>query len=557
MKTTLRVPSSPPTQRVPFPPARVLRLCLLAATLPVAALPVAALLAGALLSGPVLASPAARLGYESQVVSMDVTIQEYEPWRPWEKKTPATRTVMAVVVEGQGLVTTADNIQGATIISVQKHGRPVRDAARVVKADQDANIALLTVDKPGYFDDLKPVTLAATVPTEGEVHTVRWHEGQLEVAAGRIVSVEVGSAYMGALRHASLLVETDLSNGGWSEPLFANGQLIGLTYSQDGQRATVTPIEIVRGCLAALRAASGSAGPGASSGAQPSSGPGPSTGFANFSLRWQDNNDPVQARALSQTGEPSGIIVTQVPWGSSACGALYPGDILLSLDGHAIDATGNYEHPNYGQVEFTQIVVDGHKAGDVIPAKVLRAGREVPVKITLRPARAAQDLLPIRSGGEPPPYAIEGGLVFRELDGDFLRGWGTDWDKRAPLLLTTRYTLFRTDQTPARRRVILLTYVLPSSYTIGYGDLETIPVAEVNGRAIDSIDDIVEAFRHPEGGFHRVVFEPNFARTEIVLDAARHEAATTEILTRYRIPQRSRLRAEPLVDLGKACPARP
>jgi len=162
----------------------------------------------------------------------------------------------------------------------------------------------------------------------------------------------------------------------------------------------------------------------------------------------------------------------------------------------------------------------------------------------------------VRSSGAAPPYVIAGGLVFRELDGDFLRTWGKDWEKKAPPFLMTRYDLFRTTQTPRRRRVILLAYVLPSAYNLGYGNLETLPVARINGRDVDSIADVDEAFQHPDGDFHRIVFEPNPVRAEVVLEAATFEKATREILDEYQIPQRIRLPETPLPDLGDACAER-
>src|SRR3989441_7863107 len=89
----------------------------------------------------------------------------------------------------------------------------------------------------------------------------------------------------------------------------------------------------------------------------------------------------------------------------------------------------------------------------------------------------------------------------------------------------TRYDLFRTTQTAGRRRVVLLTYVLPSAYNLGYGNLETLPVARINGRDVDSITDVDEAFQHPDGDFHRIVFEPNPVRAEVV----RSEEHTSEL----------------------------
>ena len=490
--------------------------------------------AAAALAGPVL-----RPGYESQVVVLVVTTQGYDQDRPWEKKTPETRIVQAVVVDGPLLATTADLVEGATVILVEKHGRPLREPARIVQIDPDANLVLLTVDKPGFFEDLRPAVLAPSMPTEGQVSTVRWRSGQLEVSASRITRIEVGTSQQGALEHAFLIVETDLSAGGWGEPLFAEGRLVGLTYSQDGKSATVTPVDILRSYLESVHA------------------PGGYREFANLELFWQVNRDPALTRYLGLEGEPRGALVTGVPWGSSACGALFPRDILLSLDGHPIDAAGNYEDRRYGHLKFTQIVVDSHRAGDVIPGEVLRNGKSVAVRLTLKSARGARDLMPMRGAGAAPPYYIAGGLVFRELNADYLRTWGKDWQKKAPASLMTQYTLFRTKQTAVRRRVILLTQVFASAYNLGYDDLQDLAVARINGRDVGSIAEVDEAFKHPEGKFHRIVLLPNSVRTEVVLDAAGLAEATRAILDEYHIPQALRLSEDLLPDAGEACPEHP
>ena len=91
-----------------------------------------------------LAGPAPRVSFESQVVVLVVTTQDYDEWRPWEKKTPETRTVQAVVLDGSLIATTADLVENATVIFVEKHGRPLREPARIVHVDADANLALLT-----------------------------------------------------------------------------------------------------------------------------------------------------------------------------------------------------------------------------------------------------------------------------------------------------------------------------------------------------------------------------------------------------------------------------
>jgi hypothetical protein len=493
----------------------------------------------AALAGAAFAGRPPRTDYESHVVSLHITSQAYNQFRPWETKTPETHVAQAVVVDGPLLLATADLVEGVTLILAEKRGGSVHEPARIVHLDADANLVLLTVDAPGFFADLKPVTMAQAIPLEGPVSSVRWQSGQMEVAASRVSGIDVDDSRLGAFRHAFLKLETDISAGGWGEPVFVDGTLLGLTYSQDGQSATVIPADILRSYLEAARA------------------PGSYREFPNLQLSWQVNRDPALTRSLGLEGEPRGVLVTRVPSGSSVCGALLPRDILLEVDGHRIDAEGNYDDPQFGRVEFTQAVADGHHAGEVVPAAVLRGGKEVRVRVKLEPAHGAAALIPVRDGGVAPPYLIAGGFVFRELNADYLRAWGKDWRKKAPTFLLTQYDLFRKAQAPDKRRIVLLAYVLPAAYNLGYGGLEDMPVARINGRPIDSIADVSEALGHPEGEFQRIEFAPNPDRFEAVLDAATLAAATEKVLKDYQVPQAMRLPVTPPPDLGEPCPNQP
>jgi hypothetical protein len=269
--------------------------------------------------------------------------------------------------------------------------------------------------------------------------------------------------------------------------------------------------------------------------------PGGYAGFPVLRIYWQWNHDSALAEFLGQPGEPEGAVIRAVPRGASGHGVLKPRDILLSLDGHAIDSSGFYQHPRYGRIEYTAIAVDGHRVGDTVPARVLRGGCEVDLEITLRAYPMALDLLRVRRIDEAPPYVIAGGLVFIEFDGDYMLSWGPEWMQKAPAHLVSQYYLIEGDQTPERRRVILLSQVLPSPYTLGYQGLRDLPVAAVNGQPIDSLHDVVAAFAKPLGEFHVVQFTPNEDRRELVLEAETLERVTAQILADYHIPEAQRL----------------
>jgi hypothetical protein len=491
------------------------------------------LLLGLVIPGAGLASP---LDYGARVVTLSVTQQTYDERRPWAKTNPRTSGASAVVVEGPLLLTEAQMIADATLIRVEKHGVPDRVPARVVHVDPEIDLALLAVDEPGFFEDLETARVAAFAPTRGSARTVRWRNRQLEVSDGSVTSIEVRNNRYGTIEHAFLLLTTDLTGGGWSEPVFGEEDLIGLTVAQEGQVASVVPAEIIGAYLARARNAEAY------------------RGFASIGAGWQNNRDPALSSYLGLAGRPRGVVITQIPWGTSACGVLEERDILLSLDGYPIDTLGNYRHPRYGRLRFTHLAAADHQPGDVVPVQVFRGGELLDLELELRRYPSQALLIPWRRDNIEPAYLVAGGLVFRELDGAYLRSWdGNANDAPSPDLVNRLY-LERHGQQPGRRRILILSYVLPAPYNLGYHDLANLAVRKVNGREVDSIAGLAQAFEQPVDGFHTIEFHPNRVRAEVVLDAAGFEAATAGILEAFAVPRGLRPAAQPPPELGPECP---
>lgn len=463
---------------------------------------------------------------ERGVLGLTVSYQEYDTWRPWMKRNPATRSAQAALVEGGLLLTTAQMVAGATMVEVEREGRPPRAAARVVHEDRELNLALLVVDEPGFLDGLEPLPLAAETPVSGTVHAVRWNHQQFEVAAIRVKRMGVAEVWYGRLRHAFLLGKSDLPDGGWAEPVVDGGELVGLTSGQDDHTAWIVPVEILAAYLAQAR------------------DPERYVGFAVIRFQWQWTMDRGVAGWLG-LDEPRGVLVRRVPRGSTGDGELLARDVLLSLDGHEIDSRGYYLHPRFGWLEFTHVAVDGHRQGDLVPARVLRGGRPVDLQVTLRGYPTLLDLVVLRRGNEPPPYVVAGGLVFVELDADYARAWGREWWNAAPLRLVAAIHLQEGRQEPDRRRIVVLSQVLPSPWSVGYQDCHDLLVHAVDGREVDSLEDLVEALDGAAGPHVRIDFVPNETRAHLVIDATTLQATTQQNLEDFRIPAARRLAGRP------------
>ena len=139
--------------------------------------------------------------------------------------------------------------------------------------------------------------------------------------------------------------------------------------------------------------------------------------------------------------------------------------------------------------------------------------------------------------------------MFLELDGDYLGTWGGEWWNRAPIRLVSAFYLEEARQQPERRRIVILSQVLPSAWSIGYQDVRDLPVRRIDGRDIDSVADVVAAFEGAAGPLVRIEFGKNEVRSELVVAADGLGDVSAQILEDYGIPAANRLAERALPPL--------
>ncbi len=492
-----------------------------------------------LLSAAVLGSPAwpaadSRAPYERCVVGLNVTFQAWDQDRPWAKKKPENRRAYGVLVAENRVLTTADILERATLVQVEAMGRSRQGLPKIIRLDRTVNLALLSIEDV-RVTGLEPAQVAARTPSSGTLRTVRWRGQQLEAAASRVIRFSVERTETGLTHHAFLRMRTDMAGGGWSEPVFDDGALVGLTVAQNGDESRAIPAEIIDAFLR-RDAASG----------QP-------PGFTTLGVNWQLNEEDAVRGYLGLTGEPRGIVIRQVPWGSSGCGVLKPRDILLEIDGEPLDAEGNYAHRWLGRIGFNHLLAERFSPGQTVKLRVHRDGREQELSMTARTYPSGLEFIPMHQEA-PPPYLIAGGLVVRELDVPYLRTWGKEWAKDAPDRLLSRYYFHGGNQTRELRRSVLVSSVLPAAYNIGYHDLRDVVIERINGRTIGRIEDVAEALEAPVKDVHVFNLATESVISQIVLDAGSFAEATAAIVKEYGIPSARRPRAEPLPEGAGDCP---
>lgn len=465
---------------------------------------------------------------EASVVTLETTAKEYDYRQPWNKPTRAVRK-HALVVEGRTLVTTAQNLANHTLVRVQRGGRGRWYPAAVEWVDYHANLAVLTVADDVFWNGLEPVELSSDVPRLNSYEIVRWRDGNLEMRRADFSKFTVGEGAMSFAPRIHLELNTEIGGLGWAEPVVAEGRVVGLTVSKGGNTCLVMPTPLVRRLLEERQAE------------RPAR-----LGF--FDFVWQPSENPAILEHLGLEGEPRGAVVIEVPEGAGPEYALQRRDVILEVDGFAVDMQGDYEDPDFGYLMMEGLATRRHFAGDRVPMTVWRGGKEVEIEYVLPEAKFSVDLLPMYNFDVEPEYLVAGGLVFQPLDQSYLRSWGEDWRRRAPF----RLVYFSKDAPePERPALVIMSQVLPDPINVGYTDLRNLVVERVNGRTVRRLADLEAALAEPKDGVHRFEFFEGDNVRRLLLDAEALPASTARVLERYGIPAASVVRPAGLDGVGR------
>ena len=451
---------------------------------------------------------------DTSLVEIEVTKKGYDYRTPWFTRNQQVRK-NGIIVGTNQILTTADGLSGQYLCRIKKGGVSRQYTAGVVWIDYYANVAILDVSEADFWDGMQPVELADTVPQTGELQIYRWRSGRIEERAAEIIRLYSGSSKMSYVQHLLLRVAATISGAGWAEVAFDGDQLVGLTASASKDTLTILPTQFI---AKVIEHHSKDADPG--------------LGYFDFKYMLAKNPALLASKGLDL--RDVGVVVTEVGGKGLSDVGLQVGDVILEIDGLGVDSEGKYLDPDYGRLSMRNLATRAHIAGDLIPFRIWRDGKEQRIDYELPRADFQKGLIPDQRYDAPPQYLIAGGLVMQPLNGPLLNALG----KNTPPLLDYYSEQKRED---GRTGYVVLSGVLPDDYNLGYEDLRYLLIDQINGQSINNLADVVAALEAPKDGFHRIRFMRDERVLHIVLDADSMAAATAKILQKYRIPSASQL----------------
>jgi hypothetical protein len=447
---------------------------------------------------------------EASLVEIEITQTSYDYSLPWNRRNQQSRKNGIIIAEHQ-ILTTADGFSGQTLCRIRKGGVTHQYSATLKWVDYYANIAILDVEDPVFWEGMHPTPLSENIPLSGELQILRWRNGRIEERTAEIIQLYVGQSKMSYVQHLKLSASSEMTGTGWAEVILSQNEIVGLASSSSNDKLTILPAPFIASVLERKSQSEETA-----------------IGHFDFSVMSSKNPALLESKGIPSTD--MGVVVTKVGSHRLAEDSLKPGDVLLAINGFEIDNDGKYIDPTYGRLSFYGLATRENDAGDHLPMRVWRDNQEITVDYTLPRAEFEKDLVPDHLYDQAPEYLIAGGLLFQPITGPYLSIYG----KHKPLLLN--YYSYYADL-PERKGLVILSSVIPDNYNHGYEGVRQLIVDRINGQTIHTLEDVAEALAHPEDEFQRIEFMPDQGYKHLVLDAATMEAATQRILKHYNIPK--------------------
>lgn len=472
-------------------------------------------------AGPVKAAPAVAAASKLlSVVRVNATDQAWDFFHPWTKHAPYSRRGLGAVLAHGEVLVTAELVENANYVELERAESGERVPATVVAIDYEADLALLKPADDHFLAGITPLRITDAVVGD---HLSVWQletTGALLITDALLTTVEVGKYPEDdiSLLDYSLTTSLQYRDGSFTLPIVKGGKLAGilLRYDTRTQNANAIPADVINHFL--TDAAGKSYG-----------------GFPRAGLLFAPARDPqLRSYANIPATITGGVYVTHVDGGSPGDEAgIKEGDILLAVAGKSVDQDGNYNDAIHGKLSLINLI-SLQTAGASVPFKLLRDGKVLDANVTVRHRPADSYVIPPYVIDKAPSYYVLGGLVFQELSREYLKEWGSDWEKKAPerMVYYDHYQsdLFQGD----RKHLVILSQVLPTDDSIGYEDLGALVVTKINDIPLTSFADVPKALEHPINGFDKIEFEEN--PSVIYLDAQSVSQHEDDMMKTYGLP---------------------
>jgi S1-C subfamily serine protease len=433
---------------------------------------------------------------------------------PWTMDSAEFHTGSGCIILENRILTNAHVVANSTLIQLRKYGEAKRHTAKVAFVSHEADLAVLTVDDPEFFNNTRPISVGSLPNTQEEVLVYGFPKGgdTLSITKGVISRIEHEVYAQSNLPFLAAQIDAPINPGNSGGPAINNGNIVGIimqTLLKSDSIGYMVPPPVIKHFLVDIEN-------------------GKYDGFPSLGIKTQNIENEGLKRKYGMKEFDSGVLVTSVISGSPSEGILKEKDIILNVEGKPVSGNGTVEFRPKERTHFSYYI-QNKQIGEDIDLEILREGERI--KLLLILDTPIQDIQLVRIQNDTlPSYYIYGGLVFSTLTINYLKDWGSQWFRKAPAELIS--VAKSNTKTMKDEEVVLLIRVLASNVNLGYHENENLIIKKVNGTDIRNLNQLVSIVENSKDDF--ITFEDSYGK-ELVIDRTQAGTTNPALLKTYRI----------------------
>ena len=456
--------------------------------------------------------------YDS-VVKIEVATQVPDYRTPWNSGRFSGGTGTGFIIGPNQILTNAHVVSDNRRLLVTRRGSSQKHVALVKFVAHDCDLALIELQDFKPFEGLPHLKIGGMPKLESRVSAIGYPVGgeRLSVTQGVVSRIDFSSySHSRADSHLVIQIDAAINPGNSGGPVVQDGKVVGVAFQGNTQADNVgyiIPTPVVKRFLTDIS-------------------DGKYDHYMDLGISTFPLFNPAMRRAFDLPEDGKGILVANVVPDGPSDGALKKGDVLLSIEGNAIDSAGNISIG--GEFVDMNEIVERKFAGDKVTFELIRKGQKVKKELTLK--KFPYSRIYAIQYEQIPRYSFFAGLVFQPLDLNLFASY--KFDNRRLRQIYADYIsegLFR-----EMEDVVVLTRVEKDRLTTRMGGFSGLVVEEVNGTKIKNLrqlHELLNAADPPE--YHVVKF--NGASRPLIIPSAEVPAAQKRIMAQSGVTKASQL----------------
>src|SRR6266487_1760839 len=281
---------------------------------------------------------------QKSLVRITATSVEPDYKAPWNSGGIERGVGAGFVISGNRILTNAHVVSNSRYLTVERDGDPNKYPATVQFVANDCDLALITVSAPDFFKNMIPLKFGGIPELESTVSAYGYPIGgeRMSVTAGIVSRVDFQLYTHSSIdQHLAIQISAQINPGNSGGPVMQNGRVIGVAfqgYSGDVAQgvAYMIPTPVIRRFVTDIK-------------------DGHYDKYVDLGLTPGNLQNPAQRRYFGLPDDGRGVVVRTVIEAGPAGKVLKQGDVLLSIDDHAIASDGFVELEGE-RVEMPEVV---------------------------------------------------------------------------------------------------------------------------------------------------------------------------------------------------------